>query len=375
MEMGVTTVMEKPTKRDDFLNGLAWTVSQARRPSEAKTLESRIRALLKAGKIDEAARAMQMLNARAETDGVGGATLKQLEAEFAFQMGDFVAARDLAMASLQAGGKSVLTLNLLGKTLMQLREFGTALSVFERANELSPDSIERLCATAETQSALGDDTKAMTTLDQAAKLDQENQAVINASVNIGLATGNAELAKGMLDRVRPTDSVLAYINNRAVAYAKAGNFKESIKLYKNALEAIPKEKDSLRAVVLYNLALAQIRDGDLNGAIDSLQAVGSAKDQNLDKKVRSLLERGREAQASGVKLKLNVKDDQAQTIAAGESRFAKLAKTFAGGSVKASPPGERICLHGIFMESGPPSHLVEALLASPPKIAFQKQPG
>lgn len=59
-EMGVATVLEKPTKRGDYLNALAWVVGQARKPTEGKFLETTIRGLLQTGKFEDAARHMQI---------------------------------------------------------------------------------------------------------------------------------------------------------------------------------------------------------------------------------------------------------------------------------------------------------------------------
>jgi CheY-like chemotaxis protein len=364
-EMGVAMTLEKPTKRNDFLNCLAWVMAQARRPTEATGVELAIKARLADGDADGAAKLLA--NYVGKADGADP-TAKHLEAEIAFHVGDFNAAKDLAMASLQLGGKSVMTLNLLGKSLMQLRDFSNALQVFERANEMSPDSIERLCAMAETHCELGQDDAALDTLGKAQKIDKGNQAVINSSVNIGLATGNATLVAEMIDKVRPSDSMLAYINNRAVAHARAGSFKEGITLYGNALEVIPQDKTHVRAAVLYNLALAHVRSGDTQAAVRVLERAPEVSDTALASKAGSLRQRAKEALQSGKPMKLNLQDGEKPPQAAdGAARYQRIAQKVR--QVDAKRPV--FCCYGVFRDEDPPSELLSALIANPPRMSAQ----
>jgi tetratricopeptide (TPR) repeat protein len=321
-----------------------------------------IKARLADGDVEGAATLLANHISKADAADAG---VKHLEAEIAFHVGDFAAARDLAMASLTIGGKSVPTLNLLGKALMQLRDFTNALQVFERADEMAPESIERLCAIAETQCELGQDEDALATIAKASQIDQENQAVINSSVNIGLATGNASLVTELIDKVRPSDSMLAYINNRAVAFARSGNIKEGINLYKNAIDVIPKDKPQLRAAVLYNLALAHARSGDTVAAVSVLDQAPEAPDPTLASKAGSLLQRARDAAATGKPMKLNFQDKAPKAPSETARRFASLTR-----KTKA-PVGPAFCLFGIFKDEEPPNELLEALLSNGSRIHTQ----
>lgn len=361
-EMGVGTVLEKPTTRNDYVNCLAWAVGQTRRPTEPAALEGKIRALLASGKVEEAEGLMRVY---AKRDDIDDAARRRIEAEFAFALGDFPAARELAMRALQAGGRSVVALNLLAKTLVKLGDHKAAMQVFERADEISPNSIERLCAIAEAQCALGEDDNAHATLNKAEKLDADNQAVINSSVNIALATGDAAAANKLFDKVRPSDSVLAYINNRAVAYSKSGDLAKSIELYNKALVAIPSDRAATRSVVLYNLALAQVQADDVAGSIASLKAALFASDQNLKVKVASLLERSEAAKKAGTKLKLNQRDTAAAiNVKAAPSKFAAMQSRVDGQKVVQR---STVCCHKIFVDESS-SPLVEALLQNMPRF-------
>lgn len=359
-EMGVTTVLEKPTNRSDFLNCLAWTIEQAHRPTERLSFETRIRALLGAGEFDDAVKLMQLYLARSDLEEV---SRLHLEAEFAFHVGDFEAARSLGVACMQAGGKAVVILNLLGKALVKLGDHQAALKVFGHAQEISPNSIERLCAIAESQCALGEDERALATVDKAAKIDADSQTVINSTVNIGLATGDQALVTRLIDRVRPTDSVLAYINNRAVAYAKAADFAQSIDLYGKALAAIPADKAPLRAIVLYNQALTQIQVGDTAGAISSLDAARTTPDLNLRAKVASLLERAVAALKAGRPLTLNQRETTGKIVNPAAAKFAAIVRRVGSRPVAARTFS---CCAGIYRDETEPNELVEALLQNLP---------
>lgn len=366
-EMGIHAILEKPAAKAVMLNCLAWAVSQARRPTDMKSLEQKIKALLRSNQLEEAAKLMRHITQKVD---VLDPMRRMLEAEFAFYAGDFNAARDMAMSCLAAGDKTVGTLNLLGKSLMKLRDFKAALQVLERANDMSPNSVERLCAIAESSSELGDNDTAKTTLGKACAVDSENQYVINASVNIGLASGDQALAGEMISKVLPSDSVLAYINNRAVAFAKIGNFHDSIGLYNNAILALPANRADLRAIVCYNMALAQIQNGDSAGALTTLKTIaGTVPDDSLGQKIDSLLHRTEVAQSRGSAPRLN-KAASPKKAAKGAAdmaaeRFAKLRERY---DVETAPnvvlAVDARCLAGIYQESVP-SALADALLLAP----------
>ncbi len=370
LEMGVTTILEKPSGRNELLNCIAWIIEQARRPTEGATLDSRIRAMLSAGQVERASELMQIVLAKASPDDPN---VRYLQGEFAYALGDFAGARDYALASLQ-GAKSVLALNLLGKALMKLREFDKATQVFERANEISPSSLERLCAMAESLSETGNDDAARATLEKATKIDAEHQSVVNATVNIGLATGDAAMVKDVFDKMRPSESILSYVNNRAVAFSKQMNFRESIALYGKALDAIPADRQHLRAIVLYNLALAQIQDegSGLKVAAETLRAVDlQTLPPQVVLKVSSLLERAEDALRKGETLKLNQSDAKAAIqLPTLPPKSQKMLEKIA--------PGRKVavmahCVHGLFVDTPTDDPLLEALLQNAPRFTSSRR--
>lgn len=359
-EMGITEVIPKPFRRDDFMNCIAATVGQSQRPTEIRSLELKIRAHLACSELHEATNLMQLYLVKYSSPH--DAIKAHLEAEFAFVAGNFKMARDMAAKSMRLGNKSVALMNLLGKALIQLREFKAALQVFKRADDIAPNSIARLCAIAETQQELGEAAAARETLGQASTLDPDNQDVINTNVNIGLAIGDVDLVKGSIDRFRPSEGVLSYLNNKAVAHARAGEYDPGIELYNNALSAIPSEKIRLRAMVGYNLALAHARKKDLPGAIKALEGLPKIYDDGLSRKSSSLLARAHAAEISGVPLQLFTDATLSSIIV--EKSAEKLIRKFEPLQAKA---GEACC-YGLFLGQGPDSELIKALLTEMPRF-------
>ena len=364
-EMGISEVSRKPFRRDDILNCVAATVGQSQRPTEIRALEHKIRSLLACGKIAEATSYMQ-LYLKKQSPG-SDATKLHLEAEFAFAAGDHDSTRRLAISSMTLGNKSVSLLNLLGKTLIQLRDFPAALKIFQTANDLTPNSVARICAIAETQLELGDNAAAVTTLKTARDLDAENQDVINSSVKIALVTGDKELVEENIDRFRGSESLLAYINNKAIAHAKAGDLDAGIALYKNALETIPKAMQRIRVMIGYNLALALARKGDSGAVIEVLKACPEMDDVALSRKMSSLLDRATESIASGKPIQLFLDGSGASLSAFPSDEIAsRLVQKFDFLSRKKVETA--YCCHGLYKDEQPDSDLIVALMSNSPRF-------
>jgi CheY-like chemotaxis protein len=363
-EMGVTEVLRKPFRKESFLNCIAASLGQSQRPNDLRSLELKIRALLASGRIADATNFMQLYLAKCGTEDESGKA--QLTAEFAFAAGDYKAARDIAVKSMHQGNKSVGLLNLLGKTLMRLREFSAALQIFQKANNIAPNSVARLCAVAETQQELGDAEAARQTLEQVDKVDSENQDVINSKVNIGLATGDKSLVQGAIDRFRPTDNVLAYINNKAIAHVKAGEYDQAIELYRKVIATIPRDKARLLAIVGYNLALAQARKNDLTGVIQALAMVPRGDDELLGRKVDSLATRAKAALKAGKPLQLSQESDTPAVVTPVNRDAAALIRKLKVNPAKI--PADLACCFGLFPDEGWDSELVKALLSELPSF-------
>lgn len=362
-EMGVTEILPKPFQKSQFLNCVAATLTQSQFPSEARTLEQKIRASLAAGKLSDAANLMQVYLKKISSLKTAELGRSQLEAEFAFAAGNFSVAKEMALKSMRLGNKSVTLLNLLGKVLMELRDFTAALQVFKKADHVAPNSIERLCAIAETQQELGDTAAAKEALDSAIFLDPDNQCVVNTSVNIGLASGDNDMVRSALDKFRPADSILAYVNNKAIAHSRSGDFDEAIKIYTNAINSLPKDKESLKTTIGYNLALAYARKNDVPAVIAALESIPETADALLKKKKLSLMTKARAALANKTPLQLAGAESTELRESKNDQSVTKVVTGFGFKEAK-----EIACCFEVFADTVPDSDLIKTWLATLPRF-------
>ena len=295
-EISVADIIQKPINKDVFVPALIWTMAQERMPTEQLTLERKIRMLLKSNRKADAEPLRLQLFADKQTPM---ARKRLIEAEFAFANNQFALARDAAIEALKQAGDSIHVLNVLGKSFMRLSAYDAALKCFKKAQAMSPHNLERLCLIAETQTELGDHAAAEEALDKVTAIDPDSAQTVEAKVNVAITKGDSAMAKKILAAFESIDNIVAYMNNKAISLAKCGQGPEAIELYNKTLESIPDDNLNQKAIVLYNLSLGKSRDGDFAGAIEHLEIAAKVKESRVAKKVTSLLERLKTAQATG----------------------------------------------------------------------------
>jgi tetratricopeptide (TPR) repeat protein len=290
-------------------------------------MERKMRQLLAERQFEEAARIKERYTSDA-TIGVGAKEL--IEAEFAYAFGDNEKARDFGIEAIKHAGESIFILNLLGKALINLREFETALKCFQKAQTLAPLNLERLCQIAEIHSELGDTSKAHEILEEAKDIDPDSQRVMEAEAKAAINSGESSVAKKIMAQLRAMENVVAYMNNRSVAMARCGMIDEGIEGYKKTLEAIPDERPDIKGIVHYNIAFAHIRAGKMPEAKAELEQVLQYKSSKVLAKSEALLKRLNHAIEKGTQLSI-ARNDQALTRTLGDLHGQAPA---AGGSDK-----------------------------------------
>lgn len=300
-EMGAANIVQKPLNKDLFVPACIWTIQQDRAPTEHQSMERKIRHLLAAGKMEEADPLLAKFLGEASTPV---AKKKLIEAEYAYAKGDFITARDAAVESLKHSGDSILVLNLLGKTFMRLSSYEAAIKCFNKAQEISPNNIERLCNIAEAHTDLGNTEAAQDALGDAGTLDPDAKTVADTQIKVAISSGDTEAAKKMMSQLDSLDGLVAYMNNKAVAYAKTGETGEAVDLYKKTINSIPDDRHETKAIVLYNLALAQIRDSEIESAAAKLAQVLQLPKNKVSAKAKSLKERLDKSLKDGSEFKL-----------------------------------------------------------------------
>lgn len=305
-EIGVANIVKKPLKQEDFLPKLIWTLQQDRLPTEHHTMESTIRSAIKSHKPEIYG---PILERFLQDPSVAMGKKRLIQAELAYATGHYKTASDLAIESLKFAGESILVLNLLGKTLMQLHDYQAAQKCFEKAHNLSPMNLERICNIAEVKGELGDKPGADAALEQAKKVDASAAVVQEAQVRVALASGDPETAKKFMQHIEALDGVISYQNNKAVANTKAGFAREAIDIYLNTLAAIPDDQVDLVATVRYNLALAMIKAKQPEKAVDILEKASKLTTSKIIKKIKSLRARLNRSLNEGIEFTLMTSGD------------------------------------------------------------------
>ncbi len=350
-EMGIACIMTKPTSRVEIIKNIIWTIQQDRAPTEKKTLERKFRQALEAKNLPEAKSIMQRFMTSA---GVTQGSKLLMEAELSYFEADYEKARELAFGSLKNSGESIFVLNLLGKTMMQLRDIVTALKCFEKAQALAPLNLGRLCQIAVIHSDLGDTAKADQILEMVDELDPGSEKVKETKVKIAI-NADSEEARALMGQLKHAEHIVSYMNNLAVAMARCGKVEEGILQYRKTMKAIPDERADLLSAVQFNLALAHLRANDIPPAKEILMELGIVESRVQAKAVH-LLKRVKQAQATGTIIQFKEssssplgteplkKEGEPETSAgAAEEHEAKLGRNQAVASAMLSRPGERCC--------------------------------
>lgn len=269
-EMGVTELFQKPLLRAAFREALIFALVQERDPTDLAVLERKIMRFLNMGNFESA----KLLSARVQSHPKAKPGIKKyIESVFWFYQGRFQQARATAFEAVQLGGDSLKCLTLLARTLVRLRDYSGAVRCFERAREISPENVERLCELADVYSEVGDFGKADQTLQGAKQRDPTSELVARTETKVAIRAGQIERAKSIIIHMSQVSGLVSEMNNSAVALAKVGEFDQAFELYQHTFDALPEELADTRMRVKYNLALAFARAGRLKETLAEIEHV------------------------------------------------------------------------------------------------------
>ena len=362
-ELGIANLALKPVEKNTLLKALIWAIQQDRMPSDMYQLENKIRALLNSKSLQAAEPLVQRY---IDDPTIQNARKSILRAEFAFAKEQYDEARDLAIAAVKHSGESLFALNILGKCLMTLRQYESALKCFKKAQTISPMNIERLITMAEVQAELGESATAEASLNMAKDIDPESRVVAEGAARVAITSGSSKDATTALASLESNLNLIRYLNNKAVAHAKCGFPKEGIEIYEKTLVAMPPREHELISIVHYNTALARVRSSDLIGAIRQLEILLATQKTRVHAKAVSLKSRIEEAIAQSKSFALLDSDAATASgnkdLAFGASRPASSASTLINAILEYRP-GENCCFL-LFKSSVPDGPEIQKALRS-----------
>ncbi|SMF50204.1 response regulator [Pseudobacteriovorax antillogorgiicola] len=286
-ELGASQIVAKPIDPAQFQKAVVWTIRESITPRDPGIVKYKLRQALSQGDHHQVRLLKKtLLNNPRMTDSDRAI----VEAEIAYENGCYIHSKKHAMEAIHHGGPAPEAMELLGRSLMKLREFDAALRCLQNCSFVSPLNVDHLCNIAECHLENGDNESFEAALNRARSID-DNERVAETEAKGAIQNGHTKAARKLLERLQSFKDVLAYTNNRAVTLIRCGNYTEGINLYKRALDSLPEGKKELDALVRYNLGLAYARHNDLEIALKELKKGENCKNPARRKKIRSLKNR------------------------------------------------------------------------------------
>jgi tetratricopeptide (TPR) repeat protein len=157
--------------------------------------------------------------------------------------------------------------NGLGKCYLKTNKFDEAMAVFEGLHRKVPGNISRLVTMGNAYLDHGDEDKAKALFIQAQSLDKSNADAALGVGKIEFSNGNIGVASELFRASGKGEELASYYNGMAIALVSKGKYDEAIKLYLDALSAIP--SNSKESLLHFNIALAYRKSGRCGDAADS----------------------------------------------------------------------------------------------------------
>lgn len=298
-EMDVDDCVPKPIQQNDFYATVIWAIQQQRFPSESKAIMQKIKRALALKMIDESA---GMISKFMNDEATTASAKLEIEAEYQLAKENWESARDVGLLALKQGGDSLSMLNLVGKAMLKNQQFEDALKCFDRANSISSLNINRMLDVAEASLHAENHEKAEKAIENAEKIDKNDERVTIAKVKLKLEKGQTKAANKLMSSIASGRDIVSYMNGRAVSLAKSHRSDDAAELYTRTISALPEDWPDLVTSVAYNLALSYAREAKLTEAKDILAQIKHFKDQNIKYKVFSLRKRIKECITNKTKL-------------------------------------------------------------------------
>ncbi|MDQ3232604.1 MAG: tetratricopeptide repeat protein, partial [Pseudobdellovibrionaceae bacterium] len=302
-EMGVTDRIRKPIEPHHFFQDVIWVINQDRSPSEPVILLQKIRQAMQDQNFEKLA---AFTKRYMDSDKATEAEKNLLQAELAYYRGHYPAARNMALHVLKSGLASVEVLNLLGKTMMKMRDFESALCCLENAEVICPSNVKRLCHIAEAHLEMGDRQDFEAHVDEAKDIAPQSQDITEVEIKGALVYGDSEKAGELMKSLESLLSIVSFTNNRAISLIRTDRFDQGLQLYKEAVQAVPENRAEVLAILHYNQGLALARVNRLEEAREQMEAAAALKSEKIRSKVSSLKGRIQKAIESKQQLELTV---------------------------------------------------------------------
>ncbi|MEZ4742965.1 MAG: response regulator [Bdellovibrionota bacterium] len=295
-EIGVDDCIEKPFGKTDFFKKIVWTLQENKCPKEHKSLQFKISRLLQSGSRSEAERLMSQLFS---DDRLDDTIRKEIEIEYLFTFNKFEEVCHLGVDIVEKGYASLKILNMVGKSLLELKKYDLALQYLEKASEISPINIDRLLNLTQISMKMENLEIAELHVLKAESLDPKNPEVLEMKCKVHIEADKVDEAQELMYELDSGLKIASFMNTSAVSLIKNGRFEKGIALYHKTIKSIPLIWREKKLAVQYNLALALAKYGNLKESLEILHKIDqppqyftSSKIISLKKKIETSINTG-----------------------------------------------------------------------------------
>jgi DNA-binding response OmpR family regulator len=369
-ELGVARLLPKPFKDTELQSAFMEILQEEVKPSGVEALERKLREALALGELERAESYLRRyLGLKSLSEG------KKLYARalLMFHMGKVTEAGVLIKEALKKGGEALHCSYLLGRILVQKRDFVGAVKCFEKAQEHAPKNIERLCELTEALVQSGNEQAADAKLEEAKALDSGNEKVMNQEAKMSLADNDIEKARDLIMHMGSLKSFVSDLNNSAVAHTRSGHFDKGMELYSRCVKALPESETELRLRVSYNHALALARRRDYKGSLEVLDSLSPDVTLPVAVKIESLQKKLKKILKDGGQLGIEVEESAAEVLASVDPTSTVEGEPGVDNVLKEleAQQGGSTCSRFVSLAPADVAEL-QALLKNPPKFKPRK---
>jgi CheY-like chemotaxis protein len=284
-ELGASRLLQKPIEEMALNRDIIWTLQQHTKPTDPIVIKQKLLLASKRHDLPEVKRFKQLYFG---IPSLLDSEKPLIEAQVAFDSGCFLHAKKHAIEALKKGANPKESMEILGKSLMKLRDFEAAIRCLANVAFISPMNVTHLCSLAECQLEQGNDKAFDQIMTKAEAIDDESTHVIETAAKGAIKRGHTDTARKLLSRLKSYKEILAFMNNRAVTMIRVGNFEEGFELYKRTLESLPENQQEMKALIQYNLGLGFARANRLEDAIQALSEAEKTHNNERIMKAKSL---------------------------------------------------------------------------------------
>ncbi len=306
-DMRIIEIIKKPIREKNFLMVLSFCIEQLRHPIEPRFLEWKIEQMLTYG---DSPYIQYLKKIFINNKNVDPKRKYYIESYYQYRNSNYKKAKSLLMKgikfkNLESQGKLKPNIDkkiLLAKCFDHLEDKVSAIKLIEISRKASPRNIELLCYQSLLYWEIEKNDLSIEVLEYASSLDKGNPHVITLRTLYSIFSGDLKQTEDLFKHIPNIQDIIATINSQAVKKIKAKDYSLGIKIYDSLIKSIPDSYVDYKGIILYNKALALLKNNNVEDSIDSLSQAIDYKEAKTYKRAVFLLKKLKQSTASNSKI-------------------------------------------------------------------------